>query len=551
MDRRTIYLSVCGEASRPFAVGTPVRDALSGCTADSPLVAGFVNNQIRALSYRLPISAEIRPIHLNDAVGMLVYRRSLSYLLAMASNRVFPERRLRISHSLGNALLYSYADQETDQKDLRLLEEEMRGLVESDLPIDRGSAAYGEALDHFRSNGRVLTALLVEGQNYSEVPVYRCGEFMDLSHGPVVDRTGLLRVFSLQLFEEGFLLVFPSRRSLDRPDPGSPSRILYETYREHKNWGRILRVSSVGELAQITERDEIDEFIRVAESLHSRKIARIADAVHGRRADVRVVLIAGPSSSGKTTFTKRLAVQLRVLGISPVMLSLDDYFVPREHTPLDEEGKPDFESVHAIDLDLLNDNLERVIAGKEVEIPSFNFKTGLPEFKGHRLRIPDQGVLLIEGIHGLNPVLTHRIAEDRKFKVYVSALTQLNLDDHNRIATTDNRLIRRIVRDHQFRGHSAATTLRMWPGVRRGEDRNIFPYQDSADLVFNSALDYELGVLKGFVEPLLRQIKPYDDIYHEAFRLIRFLRNFAGIREKSVPDDSILREFIGDSGFHY
>jgi len=255
--------------------------------------------------------------------------------------------------------------------------------------------------------------------------------------------------------------------------------------------------------------------------------------------------------NNRATFTKKLAVQLRVLGLIPVMISLDDYFVARDQTPKDESGEFDFENLHAIDIRTLNEHLIRLFRGEEVAIPSFNFKAGVPEYRGNTLKLQPRAVLLMEGIHGLNDELTPDIPRERKFKVYVSALTQLNLGDSNRISTTDNRLIRRIVRDHQFRGHSAATTLGMWPSVRRGENRNIFPYQDSADATFNSALDYELGVLKSYVEPLLRQIKPGDDVYHEAFRLTTFLRNFTRIKDKRVPHDSILREFIGDSGFHY
>ncbi|MFW5796245.1 MAG: nucleoside kinase, partial [Alkalispirochaeta sp.] len=296
---------------------------------------------------------------------------------------------------------------------------------------------------------------------------------------------------------------------------------------------------------------EIKGFIRVNEALQEKKIARIADQIDSSGEAEKVVLIAGPSSSGKTTFTKKLAIHLQAIGLSPIMISLDDYFVPRERTPLDENGKYDFERLEAIDIALLNDHLLRLFNGEEMEIPSFNFKTGQPEYRGNRIVLPERGVLLMEGIHGLNDALTPRIDPARKFKVYVSALTQLNLDDHNRISTTDNRLIRRIVRDHQFRGHSAVATLEMWPSVRRGENANIFPFQDSADAAFNTALDYELGVLRNYAEPLLRQVKPWDAVYHEAVRLQTFLRNFSTIPEKHVPSESILREFIGDSGFHY
>jgi uridine kinase len=327
--------------------------------------------------------------------------------------------------------------------------------------------------------------------------------------------------------------------------------MLFQIYREHKQWGRVLGISSVGRLNRLTARGEIHGVIRVAEALHEKKIARIADRIRETGETEKVVLIAGPSSSGKTTFTKKLSIQLRVVGLKPVTISLDNYFVRRELTPLDEEGNYDFEQIDAIDVPLLNEHLLELFAGREVHLPTFNFKTGLPEYRGNVVRIPERGILLMEGIHGLNDALTPRISPDHKFKVYVSALTQLNLDDHNRISTTDNRLIRRMVRDHQFRGHSAVDTLTMWPSVRRGENEYIFPYQDSADEAFNTALDYELGVLRNHAEPLLRQVKPNHPVYHEAVRLQTFLRNFTIIPEKLVPTESILREFVGDSGFHY
>lgn len=355
----------------------------------------------------------------------------------------------------------------------------------------------------------------------------------------------------VELPENGFLLVFPTAREYTTVSPGRRSTTLFQIYQEYKEWGRVLGISSVGQLNRLTETSTVKDFIRVNETLHEKKIGTIADAVDAAGEKEKIVLIAGPSSSGKTTFTKKLAVHLQAIGLTPIMISLDDYFVPRDKTPRDEEGNYDFESIDAIDITQLNQHLTRLFDGEEVEIPFFNFKTGLPEYRGRKIKLPPRGVLLMEGIHGLNDALTPRISPERKFRIYVSALTQLNLDDHNRISTTDNRLIRRMVRDHQFRGHSATATLGMWPSVRRGEDKYIFPFQDSADATFNTALDYELGVLRNYAEPLLRQVKPWHDVFHEAVRLQTFLRNFSTIPEKLVPSESILREFIGDSGFHY
>lgn len=552
MNTITVHVSPLEPVAVPD--GTTVEAALAEFPRREhpfPVIAAFINNEVRALTYRLRINSEIEPITLDSEEGQRVYRRSLCYALAIAAHNVFEDRRLLIGHSLGNAYYYSFEGHTASNAALEALENELERIVAADLPIKRGVVSYTEALEYFRNHRMEDAALLVERHNYGEVPVYRCGDFLDLSYGPLVSCTGALSTYRLERYEDGFLLVFPSTDDPTVARRETRSTMLFQIYKEYKEWGRILGVSSVGQLNRLTQQHRIKGFIRVAEALHDKKIARIADRIVADGEAGKVVLIAGPSSSGKTTFTKKLAVQLTVVGLIPVVISLDDYFVPRERTPLDSEGNYDFERLTAIDVDLLNEDLLKLFAGKEIDVRSFNFKTGQPEYRGTRLSLPKRGILLMEGIHGLNDALTPRIPPERKYKVYVSALTQLNLDDHNRIATTDNRLIRRMVRDHQFRGHTALATLSMWPSVRRGENANIFPFQDTADSTFNTALDYELGVLRNYVEPLLRQVKPTDTVYHEAVRLQTFLRNFTVIPEKLVPRESILREFIGDSGFHY
>jgi uridine kinase len=551
---RTISVGVCDHRVVQLTPGTRVGQALADCIDPSdavPTIAAFVNNEVRSLSYRLNINAQIEPIRLNSQEGQRVYRRSVCFALAIAAHHALPDDRLLIGHSLGNAFYYSLDGREVDESACEALRSELRSVVERDTPIEREVTSYKDALSYFHQRNMRDATLLVERHNDSEVPVYRCGEFMDLSHGPLVPSTGYLRTWEIERYGDGFLLIFPTAKKPFEASPGNRSEMLFQIYREYKQWGRVLGISSVGRLNRLTERGEIHGVIRVAEALHEKKIARIADRIRETGETEKVVLIAGPSSSGKTTFTKKLSIQLRVVGLKPVTISLDNYFVRRELTPLDEEGNYDFEQIDAIDVPLLNEHLLDLFAGREVHLPTFNFKTGLPEYRGNVVRIPERGILLMEGIHGLNDALTPRISPDHKFKVYVSALTQLNLDDHNRISTTDNRLIRRMVRDHQFRGHSAVDTLTMWPSVRRGENEYIFPYQDSADEAFNTALDYELGVLRNHAEPLLRQVKPNHPVYHEAVRLQTFLRNFTIIPEKLVPTESILREFVGDSGFHY
>lgn len=552
----SVYVSLPDGTTREFPHGTRVAHVLNetGYTVEGePIIAVLANNELTSLYYRLDVNTKLEPVTMRTAEGQRVYRRSLCFLLAMAAQEVCPERHLVIGHSLGNGYYYRFEDEErVDDAEIQRLERRMRELVEEDIPIVRRLVSYTDALEYFEQNGMHETAMLLKHRNDAKIPVYTCGGMMDISHGPLVPQTGTPAHFELRGYPPGFILRFPAEGDPHNLGPFEASPILFSVYQEYKQWGKILNVSSVGKLNDLTVTGGIQDFIRVAEALQNKKIAEIADRIHERREDVHIVLIAGPSSSGKTTFAKKLSIQLTVLGFKPVAVGIDDYFVPRDRTPRDEDGNYDFEHIDAIDIPLLNTHLEELLAGREVEIPHFDFRTGTraPQ-SGRRIRLPEGGILIMEGIHGLNDQLTPRINASQKFKTYVSALTQLNLDDHNRISTTDNRLIRRLVRDHQFRGHDALETLRMWPSVRRGENRNIFPFQDSADVAFNSALDYELGVLRNHALPLLDEVKPYHDVYHEAIRLLSFLENFTPIPDKYVPDESILREFVGESGFSY
>ncbi|MCK5674281.1 MAG: nucleoside kinase, partial [Spirochaetales bacterium] len=481
-----------------------------------------------------------------------LFRRTLSFILAKASVNIFPDRHLVISHSLGDSFYYYYNGQEkVSDKDIALLQEEMERIVKNKCSIERRVISYGEAINFFEKVNQPATALLLKYRNESKIPIYYCGGFIDISYEPLLPNTELLNPFELYNYEPGFLLRYPNRKEPAKMAAFKDMPSLFSVYKEYKAWGKILNVNCVGRLNELSEKREIKPFIRVAEALHDKKISEIADSIALQRSKVRVILVAGPSSSGKTTFTKKLSIQLRVMGFNPVSISLDNYYLPNTDTPRDEHGKPDFESLYALNIDLLNNHLLQLFDGKEVEIPIFDFKTGRPRETGTQLQLTKRNILLIEGIHGLNPDLTPLIADDLKYKIYISALTQLNLDDHNRIPTTDNRLVRRMVRDHQFRGNSAVTTLNMWPSVRRGEEKNIFSFQNYADSVFNSALDYELAVLKIYAIPILRTIKPEDSVYNEAIRLLSFLDNFSSIPPQYVPDQSILREFIGESAFSY
>jgi uridine kinase len=544
---------------RELAYGTPVSRLTAGpAHAGSQIIAALIDNELVSLSYKLKFNASFTPVRIDSPVGIATYKRSLCFLLTIAAREVFPDRTLVIGHSLGDGYFYSFTDRDlSGDEDLTLLEARMRELAARNLPIERTVISYTEARAYFESRGQAATALLLEFRNENKIAITRCGEFMDLAHNPLVPFTGVLDAFQLYRYGTGFVLRFPEKPGIEcgggaaQFPPFQGSSLLYSIYHEYKNWGKILGVASVGQLNRISAGKNTKDFIYVAEALHNKKIARIADSVYERRHEVKVVLVAGPSSSGKTTFTKKLAIELTVHGYRPITLSLDDYFVSRDQTPRDAQGNYDFEALEAIDVELLNRNLLCLFQGEEVEIPVFDFKTGSRKESGKKLRLPENGILLMEGIHGLNDRLTPLIPAASKFKVYVSALTQLNLDEHNRVSTTINRLIRRMVRDHQFRGHSALTTLTMWPSVRRGEDKNIFPFQDSADACFNSALDYELGVLKSIADPLLRTVKPGNEPYHEALRLLSFLEYFIPIPVKFVPPASILREFVGDSSFKY
>jgi uridine kinase len=411
--------------------------------------------------------------------------------------------------------------------------------------------AYGEALELFRKNRQTGTAQLLEQRSEPKIPINMCGDFADLYIEPLVPRTGLLKAFALMAYQDGFLLRFPGVGQGTAIEPFEDSPRIFSVYHEYKKWGRIIGVHAVDQLNRLIANRTIQDYIRIAEAFQAKKMAEIADMIYAGRGDVKVVLIAGPSSSGKTTSAKRLSIDLKVMGIEPVAISLDDYYLGTDKTPRDENGQPDFECLEALDVPYLNEQLLALFKGDEVEIPSFDFKLGRRKEEGKKLRLGRRAMLIMEGIHGLNDALTPAIERSKKFKLYVSALTQLNLDDHNRIPTSDNRLLRRMVRDSQFRGVGADRTIRMWPNVQKGERKHIFPFQNSADAAFNSALDYELAVLKFYADPLLRSVKPNMNEYAEAGRLLSFLENFAPIPPQYVPGTSILREFIGDSEFKY
>ncbi len=550
-----VRVSLADGLTRDYPAGTPVRQVIEDPSFPRPafpLVAALLNNEVVWLDQPLSVNCTAAPVDLGSRAGIAVYRKSLCFLLGMAAGRIFPKRRLIIGHSLGQGYYYHFDGvAKVSRDDLVRLEAVMREIVARDLAIGSLHLSYREATEYFEKHNQPEALLLLQNHNDPQIEVHSCDGVLELSHGPLVPSTGLLSAFGIQECEPGFLLRYPPSENPLHLGPFVENPVLFSIYREYKNWGKVLQVSSVGRLDELIRNGGIQEFIQVAEALHDKKIAEIADRITAAREQVKVVLIAGPSSSGKTTFSKKLMIQLRVVGRNPVTVSLDDYFKPLAATPRDAEGKPDFEALGALDIELLNDNLVRLLSGQEIESPLFDFHTGSRKPHGMPMKLPERAILILEGIHGLNDALTPLVKRDLKYKIYVSALTQLNLDDHNRVSTTDNRLIRRMVRDNQFRGHSALRTLSMWESVRRGEDQNIFPFQNSADSAFNSALDYELAVLKTYAEPLLATVKPDAPEYQDARTLLRFLSNFAPLHPRWVPSTSILREFIGESAFHY
>lgn len=520
-----------------------------------PIVAVKICNNFASLMDRIDVECGIEPVSINTTAGMRIYRNSLIYLFELASRSVFPDRRVVIGHSLGHGFYHRFRDggPPATEKDSKTISNFMKSLVEKDLPIIPEEVSWKTAIEYFRNRMFPSTAQLLEELNEPRVGIWRCDDFMSLRHSPMVPRTGILKTFSVECYQEGFLMRYPPSGTPEDLGERDDEPKLFTVYEEHKKWGEILGVSDVAQLNFLSrDRVQARDFIQTAEALHDRKIAEYAGMITAGRSRIKAVMIAGPSSSGKTTFTKKLALSLKSAGLKPQLISLDDYYKERADIPIDADGKPDFEALEALDVELFNRNLEDLFAGKEAEIPIFDFKkVGGRLEEGRKISLDDDAVLLFEGIHGLNPNMTPDMDPGKAFRIYISALTQLNLDDHDRIPTTDNRLIRRIVRDHQFRRYPAINTLKIWPSVRRGEEKHIFPYQGSADVMFNSALDYELAILKVFAEPLLRTVNPDEVEYGEARRLMAFLRNFSPFPVEEVPELSIIREFIGRSGFRY
>lgn len=542
---------------KEFPVGTLLLDIYSKLNLNLPYppVNAKVNNRTEGLTFRVYNNKDIEFIDVRDSSGMRTYVRSLCFVLYKAIRELFPEGKLLMEHPVSKGY---FCDLQIGRpitlEDVTKIKARMKEIIDADIRYHRVECRTEEAAKLFKEQGMDDKVKLLETSGSLYTYYYKLGDTIDYYYGSLLPSTGHIWLFDLVKYYDGLLIRIPSKANPNVLEDVVKQEKMLEVFKEHLNWGYILGVGNVGDVNVACQKGYATTLINVAEALQEKKIAQIADTIYhkGSNGDrVRLVLIAGPSSSGKTTFSKRLSVQLMTNGLRPHSISLDDYFVDREQTPLDEKGNYDYESLYALDLELFNQQLEALLRGEEVEPPTFNFTTGRKEYKGNKLKIDDNTILILEGIHALNPELTPHINAANKFKIYVSALTSISLDDHNWISTTDNRLLRRIIRDFNYRGYSAQETISRWPSVRAGEDKWIFPFQENADVMFNSALLFEFAALRRHAEPILIEVPRNCPQYAEAYRLLKFIKYFVPMQDKEIPPTSLLREFLGGSSFQY
>jgi uridine kinase len=516
--------------------------------SNNEIIACRFNNEIKGLNYKIKSNGTIELIDITQKDGMRVYQRGLIYIIGKAFQEICPEALITINYQLYHSMFCEIDNLNITDEIIEKVNKRVKEIIESNLPIERKTMTKKEAVDFYKKEKTLKGRLQMDLEEKKEITLYYCGNYYNYFYGVMPISTGCIKQYELLKYKNGFLIRYPNRKNPYQLGKFIESPKLFETLSEYDKLHKTLNVNTLYKLNQIIKKNEIRDYILMDEALHEKKIAKIADSISNNK-KTKVVLIAGPSSSGKTTFAKRLEIELRLNGLKTKTISVDDYFVERKDTPKDEFGEYDFEAIEAIDTTLLNNDLLKLLNGEEINSPTFNFHTGTKEYLGKTMKLEEDEILIMEGIHCLNDKLTYLIPKEQKFKIYISCLTVLNIDYYNRISTTDTRLIRRIVRDNQFRGYDALHTLKMWASVNRGEARNIFPYQEEADVMFNSSLIYELSVLKDYAMPLLAKIKEDLPEFSEAKRLYTMLSYFEPISKKTIPSNSLLREFVGGSIF--
>ena len=514
-------------------------------------VSARVNNKVEGMHYRVYNSKDVEFLDMNSASGSRAYTRTLFFVLCKAVQDIYPNTDVVIDIPVSNGF---YVDirlgRPVVDEDVNILRRRMQEIIDSKMPIRRFTVPTEEAIALFQEKGDVEKVKLLRTSGSIYTTYYKIGEYVDYYYGTLLTNTSQLYLFGLEKYYDGMLLRIPSVSNPDELGEMTRQDKMFDIFKEHHRWQEILGIRTVGDFNQAIDAGHATDIINISEALQEKKLAKIAEEIASRKG-VKLVLLAGPSSSGKTTSCKRLSIQLAVNGLKPLQISLDDYFVDRDKTPKDENGEFDFESIYALNLDLLNEQFNALFRGEEVELPKYDFPSGKSVKSGKKLKLEPNNVLVVEGIHALNPELTAHVPEEQIFRVYASALTTILLDNHNYIPTTDNRLLRRIIRDYKYRGVSAQETIRRWPSVRAGENKWIFPFQENANAMLNTAMLYELSVLKMQAEPLLQQVPENCEEFAEAYRLLKFLKYFKGIPFNNLPPTSLLREFLGGSSFHY
>ena len=543
--------------SKSFPIGISLLDIYSGFGLNMPYgpVNAKVNNKVESLTFRVYNNKDVEFQDIYTSSGMRTYVRSLCFVLCKAVEDLYPNGSIVLEHPVSKGYYCQLKlDRSIGLDDIQRIKQRMKEIIAENLPFVRYEKHTTEVVELFRQKGMKDKVRLLETSGNLYSYYYTLGDSIDYYYGSLLPSTGYIHLFDLVKYYDGLLLQVPNRSHPDKLEEVLKQEKMLEVFKEHRRWNQILGIGTVGDFNKACNDGYATELINVSEALQEKRISQITDEILHRSQKgqpVKLILISGPSSSGKTTFSKRLSVQLMANGLRPYPISLDDYFVDREDTPKDENGNYDYESLYALDLDFFNQQLQALLKGEEVELPRFNFTTGKREWSGKRLKVDDNMILILEGIHALNPELTTHIPTESKFKIYVSALTTILLDNHNYIPTTDNRLLRRIIRDYKYRGYSAEDTISRWPSVRAGEDKWIFPYQENADVMFNSALLFELAIIKDYAEPILRKVPNNRPEYSEAYRLRKFLEYFVPLQDKELPPTSLLREFLGGSSFRY